>query len=377
MFALAANGFNKPSETFIRAHAAGLAPGNTLLIAERRELQRPIKAPLILFSKRLPIWVGETGGSWDVMRGLLDPSRLSRTRDAYLAHLLRRQGVTAMMVEYGVCGIHLMDAAMAAGCRFFVHFHGVDASTALNDPQILTAYQRMFRVAAGIIAPSRFIADKLQAIGCPADKLHVVPCGVDLSTIPPAQPVGQSLLAVGRMTEKKAPLKTIQAFAKIKAAHPAVALTMLGDGPLFDEAKAEVARLGLTDAVTLPGMVTAAQVREAMHQTRIFLQHSVTASNGDVEGLPVAILEAMAAGLPVVSTQHSGIPEAVQDGITGALVAEGDIDGMADRVIDLLNHPTKGAQYGAAGRKSVAESFDIAITNGKLRDIIGLASPAI
>lgn len=376
MFALAANGFNKPSETFIRAHAAGLAPGNTLLIAERKELQRPIKAPLILFSKRLPIWVGETGGAWDVMRGLLDPSRLSRTRDAYLAHLLRRQGVTAMMVEYGVCGIHLMDAAMAAGCRFFVHFHGVDASTALNDPDVLTAYERMFRIAAGIIAPSRFIADKLQAVGCPADKLHVVPCGVDLSTIPHAQPVGESLLAVGRMTEKKAPLKTIQAFAKIKAAHPAASLTMLGDGPLFDHAKAEVARLGLTDAVKLPGMVTAAQVREAMHQTRIFLQHSVTASNGDVEGLPVAILEAMAAGLPVVSTQHSGIPEAVQDGITGALVVEGDIDGMADRVIDLLNHPTKGAKYGAAGRKSVTESFDIAITNGKLRDIIGLASPA-
>ncbi len=376
MFALAANGFNKPSETFIRAHAAGLAPDGTLLIAERRELRRPIAAPLILFSKRLPILVSKTGGVSDVIRGLLDPSRIVRTRSGYLAHLLKQQGVTAMMVEYGVCGIHLMDAAQAAGCRFFVHFHGVDASAALKDTTTLVAYQKMFEIAAGIIAPSRFIADKLQASGCPADKLHVVPCGVALSNIPLAQPTGVNLLAAGRMTEKKAPLKTIKAFAKVKAAHPAATLTMLGDGPLFDQAKAEVRRLDLTGAISLPGMVTGAEVRDAMQRARVFLQHSVTASNGDVEGLPVAILEAMAAGLPVVSTHHSGIPEAVQDGVTGALVAEGDVDGMADRTIELLSDPAKAKRYGSAGRQRIADAFDIEITNGRLRDIMGLADPS-
>ena len=160
MFALAANGFNKPSETFIRAHAVGLAPGATLLVAERRELRRPINAPLILFSKRMPILVGAQGGAWDVMRGLMDPSRLVRSRDAYLADLLCGLGVTTMMVEYGVCAVHLMGAAQAAGIRFFVHFHGVEATSALKYRQTLEAYQKKFQIAEVIISPSRFISNK-------------------------------------------------------------------------------------------------------------------------------------------------------------------------------------------------------------------------
>lgn len=297
------------------------------------------------------------------------------SRSAYLAHLLRRMNVTTMMVEYGVCALPLMDAAEQAGCALYVHFHGVDASTALNDPAIKSGYQRLFEMAAGVIGPSRFITDKLHAAGCPADKLHVVPCGVDISAIHPAEPTGADLLAVGRLTEKKAPLATINAFAKVKAQMPDARLTMLGDGPLLEAAKAEVARLGLDDAVSLLGMVSAAEVHAAMRSSRIFMQHSITAKNGDVEGLPVAILEAMAAGLPVVSTLHSGIPEAVQDGETGFLVAEHDAGAMAARTLELLKDSKLAANMGAAGRRRVETKFTIDITNGRLRKIMGLSEP--
>lgn len=376
MFALAANGFNKPSETFIRAHARGLAPGNTLLVAERRELERPITAPLILVSKRLPILITDHGGLGQVLRGLLRPSRLITSRSGYLAELFQQMQVTTLMVEYGVCALPLMEAAERAGVDLFVHFHGVDASTALNDPAIRAGYQQLFKTAKGVIGPSRFITDKLRAAGCPPDKLHVVPCGVDISQITPTASDGANLLAVGRMTEKKAPLTTVAAFAQIKAQHPSATLTMLGDGPLYAAAQAEVARLGLQDAVTLPGMVTQAEVRAAMARASVFLQHSVTAENGDVEGLPVAILEAMAAGLPVVATQHSGIPEAVCDGETGHLVPEHDVDAMADRALDLVTNPPKAKAFGAAGRDHVENAFTIDITNCKLRAIMGLPDPA-
>ena len=152
---------------------------------------------------------------------------------------------------------------------------------------------------------------------------------------------------------------------------------MLGDGPLLAQVLAEVTRLGLDDAVTVPGMVTSAQVQEAMSKARVFLQHSVTAQNGDVEGLPVAILEAMAAGLPVVSTVHSGIPEAVLDGQTGHLVAEGDVEGMAAGVLDLLADPVKAAAFGAAGRSHVESHFTIDNTNGRLRHIMGLSATPV
>lgn len=372
MFALAANGFNKPSETFIRAHARGLAPGRTLLVAERRELRRPIDADLILFSKRLPIFVGRTGGRVQAMAGALSPARLLMSRSAYLARLLRQHNVETMMVEYGSCAVNLTDAAQQAGIRFFVHFHGVDASKALRDPDMVARYKAMFQMAAGVIAPSAFIAAKLGAIGCPADKLHVVPCGVEIGDIMPAKPAGQHLLAVGRFTEKKAPLATIAAFAQVKAAFPDATLTMLGDGPLLDEAKAEVRALGLTESVALPGMVTADDVQAAMQKSSVFVQHSVTAANGDVEGLPVAILEAMAAQLPVISTLHSGIPEAVADGETGFLVPEGDVAGMASKIYALLRDPQLAAQFGRAGRLKVEDGFTIVATIGRLQRIMSL-----
>ena len=372
MFALAANGFNKPSETFIRAHARGIAPGNTLLVAERRELRRPIDAPLIMFAKRMPIFVSRRGGVLQVLAGALSPERLLKSRSAYLADLLRRNEVDTMMVEYGSVAVHLTEAAQLANCRFFVHFHGVDASKALRDPAVVARYQDMFAMAAGIIAPSAFIAAKLAEIECPGNKLHVVPCGVDITQIVPSAGTGQDLLAVGRFTEKKAPLTSIAAFARVKDRFPHATLTMLGDGPLLEDARTEAKKFGLTKSIGLPGMVDATEVQSEMQRSSIFVQHSVTAANGDVEGLPVAILEAMAAQLPVVSTQHSGIPEAVADGKTGFLVAEGDVEGMAAQIMALLDDPEMAQTFGMAGRKKVAEGFTIEATNGRLREIMGL-----
>lgn len=372
MFALAANGFNKPSETFIRAHARGIAPGNTLLIAERRETRRPIDAPLILFSKRMPIYSGQSQSTLQILAGILSPTRLWKSRNQYLADLLRRTGVKTMMVEYGSCAVHLVDAANMANCRFFVHFHGVDASQALRDPATVKRYQDMFAIADGIIAPSRFIANNLEGIGCPAGKLHVVPCGVDITQITAGQHSGQNLLSVGRFTQKKAPLTTIAAFAQVKQKWNDATLTMLGDGPLLDDARAQVKALGLEKSVVLPGMVTATDVHAAMQKSCAFLQHSVTADNGDIEGLPVAILEAMAAELPVVSTFHSGIPEAVSHGETGFLVDEGDVDGMAAQVMTLLADADLARSFGRAGRVKIENEFTIDATIARLQSIMGL-----
>jgi glycosyltransferase involved in cell wall biosynthesis len=109
-----------------------------------------------------------------------------------------------------------------------------------------------------------------------------------------------------------------------------------------------------------------------MGKAQAFVQHSVEASDGDCEGLPVAILEAMGHGLPVVSTRHSGIPEAVSDGETGLLVEEHDVDGMADAMCALLEDPARAEAMGRAGRARVEAHFTHEKTAARLREIMGL-----
>lgn len=372
MFAIAANGFNKPSETFIRSHARLLAPGNTLLIAERREFVRPLPAPLVIMSKRLPMDVGRNGGVMAALASLCRPSRFGKPASAYLARLLRKYRVTTLMVEYGNAAVHFLDVVERTDCRFYVHFLGVDASRMLRDPTMVAAYQDLFEKADGIIAPSAFLAKNLHKAGCPKAKLHVVPCGVNTDTITPGTLEAGKLVAVGRFTEKKAPLHTIDAFASVAAKHPNATLDMVGDGPLFDQAKARIAKLGLTDKITLHGMLSADRMQKVLRRASIFIQHSVTAENGDTEGLPVAILEAMSAGLPVVSTQHSGIPEAVTHGETGFLVPEHDVTAMGEQMSYLLSNPDVCAAFGKAGRAKIVAGFSEQHTIRKLQTIMGL-----
>ena len=109
-----------------------------------------------------------------------------------------------------------------------------------------------------------------------------------------------------------------------------------------------------------------------MAQAVMFVQHSVISKQGDTEGLPVGILEAMASGLPIVSTRHAGIPEAVTDGETGLLVDEHDVDGMANAMDKLLSNPSLKKSMGMAGRKRVIEHFSAKQEIHRLRQVLGL-----
>src|ERR1700755_310018 len=104
---------------------------------------------------------------------------------------------------------------------------------------------------------------------------------------------------------------------------------MVGVGPLFDETKTLITQLGLNDSITLLGAQNQQQIKDLLKESRCFVQHSVTAADGDMEGTPVTILEAGSSGLAIVSTLHAGIKEAVVNGETGYLVPEHDIEGMA------------------------------------------------
>jgi glycosyltransferase involved in cell wall biosynthesis len=172
---------------------------------------------------------------------------------------------------------------------------------------------------------------------------------------------------------KKAPLVLLESFRQARAAAPQLRLDLIGDGELFAAAQQFVREHGLAGVVTLHGAQPNDRVRELMGQADLFLQHSMTdAVSGDAEGLPVAILEAMAHALPVVSTRHEGIPEAVQDGQTGLLVAESDSAAMAHAITGLARDRALRRRMGQAGWARCVELFSWQRERDELLALMGL-----
>jgi glycosyltransferase involved in cell wall biosynthesis len=280
----------------------------------------------------------------------------------------------AVLAEYGPMGCLLAQTCQQTRVPLFVHFHGYDASFLLQDWRQVRQYRQLFRYAAGIVVPSRFLARKLLEIDCSEAKLHVNTCGVDACMFAPSARIKRQLLVtVGRLVDKKAPHLTIQAFGRIAHRYPEARLEMAGDGPLVDQCRALIATLGLCDRIQMHGAQSSDFIARLMREASLFVHHSVTAANGDTEGgaPPLAILEAMASGLPVISTWHASIPEGVIDGVTGLLVAENDVDAMACAMGELLDNPARATAMGAAGRERVVATFTREMARDRLRAIMG------
>ncbi len=230
----------------------------------------------------------------------------------------------------------------------------------------------LFQEAAAIIAVSRAIQSKLISIGAPAEKVHYNPYGVDCRSFSGADPAkaSPSFLAVGRFVDKKGPQLTLLSFAEVHRVWPAARLRMVGDGPLWGACRDLAKALRIDDAVTFLGPRPQPVVEQEMRRARCFVQHSLEASSGNCEGTPVAILEAGASGLPVVSTRHAGIPDVVIEGQTGFLVDEGDIHGMASHMLRLIQESGLAAEMGRAARQRIETHFSMDQSIGRLWSII-------
>lgn len=379
VLAIAATSFNKPSETFIRDHARIIAPGETILLCQDPSGTGAFDCPVL---SGLDLGAAADAPAAPVLaavrrhwRRYLHPVLPACDRERAAA-FLKAHRPAALMAEYGMTGAMLAGPACAAGVPLYVHFHGFDASVVPRLPLWTRRYRTLFAAAAGVIGPSGFIAGKLIGLGCPAEKVHVVPCGIDPGRFAPTGRLPGRLVAVGRLVRKKAPHLTIEAFARVAGRFPEARLDIVGAGPLERLCRRRIEALGLTGRVHLHGRQSHEFVADLMGKASVFVQHSVTSALGDVEGMPVSVLEAMASALPVVATRHSGIAEAVLDGATGRLVPERDVDGMAAAMAELLGDPDRAAGMGAAGRARVLEHYTQARSRESLQTIMGLSSGA-
>lgn len=284
----------------------------------------------------------------------------------------RKNKVDAVLAEYGPTGVAVMNACREADIPLIVHFHGFDASDLRILERFSTSYRQMFEIADSIIAVSRDMEEKLLRMGCPRRKLFYNPYGVDIELFSSAEPESAPpiFVAVGRFVDKKAPHLTLLAFRKVLDVVPEARLIMIGDGILLEACKQIVKALNMKHAVEFPGPLSHTEVAQTMRRARVFIQHSITTTYGDSEGTPVAVLEACASGLPVVSTKHAGIKDVIIDGETGFLVEEGDIDGMAERMITLAKDPNLSAYLGRNARKRICAEFSMEKSISNLWKII-------
>jgi glycosyltransferase involved in cell wall biosynthesis len=279
-----------------------------------------------------------------------------------LAGWLRQVGADALLCELGHVGARALAAAEAAGVPLLAYFRGSDASTEGIVGRYADTYRRMLAGAATMICDSRSLADSLLALGPAAlGAVHVCQGGIDPALYRGSEPerAPPIFVAVGRMVEKKAPYLTVLAFAEVARRYPAARLRMVGIGRLLGPVRRLVAALGLADRVDLLGTQPTAFVAFLLRGARAFVQHSVRAENGDSEGTPHAIIEAQISGLPVVATRHAGIPDAVADGETGFLVAEGDAAAMAARMLVLAGDPELAGRMGRAARARAVPRFSL------------------
>lgn len=151
---------------------------------------------------------------------------------------------------------------------------------------------------------------------------------------------------------------------------PDLVLDVIGGGPMRLTCEAEIRRLGLGDAVTLHGACDHATVRTMLARADVFVQHSVVAPNGDTESQGISLVEAMASCLPVVVTDHNGFSETVKEGVTGCLVPEGDVAGMARHLVALLQDDALRDRMGRAGRARAETYFDTRVVTAQMRGIL-------
>lgn len=287
------------------------------------------------------------------------PPTLGEVRE-FLYQVLRFEA-RLLHVYFGHIAVRWLPLLRACPRPVVVSFHGADVGVGVTGAGL----REVFRHARLVLARSEALLDDLRAQGCPEAKLRLQRTGIPLEfwrppdgpRLPPADGAWRWVQAC-RLVEKKGLHTTLHAFREVAGRHPAARLTLVGEGPQRGALEEAVCRLGLAGRVELPGFLPPEQVLEQYHRAHLFLHPSQTTPDGNREGVPNSLLEAMATGLPVLATRHGGIPEAVSDGRSGHLVTEGDAAGLAAAATALMEDPGAWQAASREAVREVAEKFE-------------------
>lgn len=342
------------SETFIRTHATSLRRFQPLIIGIEHKGDVP---PSLCERMIVP------GSALERLRfRLVGPPRA-------LVDRIRAHAPAVLHAHFGPDGLAALPLARLLGIPLVTTLHGYEVSRSRG--RLLTSGRlswtryalRGGQLMAGgdlFVAVSEALRRRAIDRGYPPERTIAHYNGVDLRRfeLPNLPPRPGLILHVCRLVEKKGTSLLIRAFAQVRAARPEARLIIVGDGPLRASLEQQAAEMGQSDAVAFLGQRSPQEVARRMGRAWLLAAPSLTARDGDAEGLPTAVVEAAAASLPVVASDHSGTPEAVVDGRSGFIVPEGDVAALARRMLDLLGSPRLRTSMAAASRALAENRFD-------------------
>jgi colanic acid/amylovoran biosynthesis glycosyltransferase len=391
--AILAHEFPALSETFVIAHATGLIDlGHNITILANRPRADPQTHGDVTGYRLAERTIYGGMGEPKVQRAVRGAGRLAA--QAVLHPPAAWRAATARDYQASIGTLHLLDwwtrlrrlpkfdvihahfgpmgrtaaALRAIGAlegRLVTTFHGVDVSKSLlSDPDM---YADLFRTGDAFLPVSEYWKGRLMEHGCPFERIHVHHMGIDIGRFPfrARQTTGRGrngrplrAITIGRLVEKKGIEYALEAVSLFAHRGYPVIHTIVGDGPLRAHLERVAGRLGITENVRFLGARDHRNVQQLLYQSDVMLAPSTTDGDGDQEGIPVTLMEAMASGLPVISTLHSGIPELVEHGTSGLLVVERDVEGLAAALQDVVKTDGLARRLAEAGRVAVERDFN-------------------
>jgi glycosyltransferase involved in cell wall biosynthesis len=301
----------------------------------------------------------ELGGLADHVDELLAADVRDAAQAVQLALLVRQRGITHLHAHFASVATTVARlAARLAGVTYSFTAHAKDIFHSEVDADDL---RRKLADADSVVTVSRYNLEHLRAtFGADAARVRLVYNGLDLDEFGYSEPLDRPpvIAAVGRLVEKKGFDDLLTAVAQLRAEGRQVRLDLVGTGLLEDALAAQVAELGLEDVVTLHGALPQDEVRRIVRGAAVFAAPCVVAEDGNRDGLPTVVLEAMALGTPCVATPVTGIPEVITDGVTGLLVPERDPAALAAALARVLDHPELAGSLTKAARSLIEAEFN-------------------
>ena len=280
-----------------------------------------------------------------------------------LDSLLERHGADLMHIYFGHTGVHLLPFIEQWDKPCVVSFHGADVAHKPEIKDYPGKLRRLFNAVPLVFARSQSLVDRLVHLGCPPEKLRINRTGIPLNEFPfvdrePRADGKWRVVQACRLIPKKGVATSLRAFAIFKKDNPAAEFFIAGKGPLQHELEMLAGGLWILRDVHFVGFLSQSKLQQLYASSHLFLHPSEISPNQDQEGVPNSVLEAMSTGLPVVATRHGGIPEAVDHGRTGFLVAEEDHVGLANAMQLITSSPVLLERMGERAHATVIERFE-------------------
>jgi glycosyltransferase involved in cell wall biosynthesis len=302
------------------------------------------------------------------------PWQISAAEVRALLHVLGKTDARVLHIYFGQIAVHLLPLIRTWTNPSIVSFHGADVTVDMNKPAYREATLQMLDAVKLVLVRSESLRRALVDLGCDPKKIEIQRTGIPQEDFPfrersfPKNGEWQFVQA-GRLIEKKGLPVTLRAFATFVRQYPCATLTIAGEGPLLAELQNLARELNIDARVSFTGFVSQQQLRDIYYRSHIFLHPSQTGGDGNQEGVPNAMLEAMASGLPVFATQHGGIPEAVENDVSGVLVPERDDSALADALLSAAKDPSFLSRIACAGADSIRKNFELRTQAQRLEDI--------